>query len=293
MFEWHLGDRILRIERRPLIMGIVNVTPDSFSDGGKYVSFEAATAHALELVRQGADILDIGGESTRPGAEPVPLDEELRRVLPVVASLAKQTTAVLSLDTSKAEVADAGLACGARIVNDVTGLAGDPKMVEVVRRHRAGVVLMHMQGAPRTMQRAPYYADVVAEIGAFFEDRVRDVTKEGIGRGQIVLDPGIGFGKTGTHNLQILARLQEFQKTGLPVCLGVSRKGFIGWLNQQPVEKRLPGSLAALCYALGKQAVQVIRVHDVEATRDAVTVFLAIEEQGGERSVEGTAATTL
>ncbi len=233
----------------------------------------------MKLVEQGADILDIGGESTRPGADRVSLDEELRRVLPVVETLTKQTTVPLSVDTSKAEVARACLAAGAHIINDVTALTGDPDMPEVVRAAGAGVILMHMQGTPQTMQREPRYGDVVAEISRFFEARLQDAARLGVPRERIVLDPGVGFGKTGIHNLQILARLDELQRYGRPVCLGVSRKGFIGWLNNQPVQRRLPGSLAALCHALGRRAVQVVRVHDVEETRDAVTVFLAIEEQ--------------
>lgn len=273
-FPWHLADRVLEITR-PLVMGIVNVTPDSFSDGGQHATPDAAVAHGLELVRQGADILDIGGESTRPGAAPVPLAEELNRVLPVVERLVPQVPVPISVDTSKADVARACLAAGAVIVNDVTALA-DPAMIEVVREARAGVVIMHMQGTPPTMQRAPTYTDVVAEIRQFLQERLHALATLGIAPGRVVVDPGIGFGKTREHNIEILTRLAEFQELGRPVCLGVSRKGFLGRLLDRPVERRLAGSLAAACFAMSRAAVQVIRVHDVEATRDAVTVWLTL-----------------
>jgi dihydropteroate synthase len=280
MHLWQLPDRVLRIDRRPLILGIVNVTPDSFSDGGRHAGPSAAVAHGLELVRQGADLLDIGGESTRPGSQPVPLEEELRRVLPVVAALAAATPVPLSVDTWKAEVARACLAAGASIINDVTALRGDPSMADVVRAAGAGAILMHMQGTPATMQLDPQYEDVIAEIGHFFEERLQTLADQGIARERLVLDPGIGFGKRTSHNLEILARLREFQRFGRPVCLGVSRKGIIGRLvGERPVERRLAGSLAAVCYALGQQAVQVVRVHDVEETKDAVTLFVALQER--------------
>jgi dihydropteroate synthase len=281
MHLWQLPHRVLRIDRRPLILGIVNVTPDSFSDGGRYASTPAAVAHALELVRQGADLLDIGGESTRPGSQPVPLAEELRRVLPIVEALAAATPVPLSVDTSKAEVARASLAVGASIINDVTALRGDPSMLDVVRAAGAGVILMHMQGTPATMQINPQYEDVMAEIGRFFEERLQTLADQGIARERLVLDPGIGFGKRTSHNLEILARLREFQRFGRPVCLGVSRKGIIGRLvADRPVERRLAGSLAAVCYALGQEAVQVVRVHDIEETKDAVTLFVKLVSGG-------------
>lgn len=279
MHTWHLPDRVLRLERRPLVMGIVNVTLDSFSDGGRFASTEAAVAHGLDLVRQGADLLDIGGESTRPGAQPVPLEEELGRVQPVVAALAQRTGVPLSVDTSKAEVARVCLTAGARIINDVTGLTGDPEMAEVARSAGSGVILMHMQGSPLTMQQEPRYDDVVRDIARFFEERLQALTSLGIASERIVLDPGIGFGKTRAHNLEILARLDEFQRLGRPVCLGVSRKGFLGrLLGERPVERRLAASLAAVCWAMCRNAVQVIRVHDVEETVDAVTTIMAIQE---------------
>jgi dihydropteroate synthase len=277
--QWHLRDRTLTITR-PLVLGIVNVTPDSFSDGGRYAAADAAVAHGLALVEQGADLLDIGGESTRPGAAPVPLEEELRRVVPVVERLAAQSGVPLSVDTSKAEVARACLAAGAHVINDVTALAGDPAMPEVVRAAGCGVIVMHMQGTPATMQLNPQYADVVADISAFFEARLQDSTKVGIARERLVLDPGIGFGKTVEHNLRLLARLDEFQRHGRPVCLGLSRKGFLGKVLCRPLEQRLAGSLAAACFAIAHGAAQVLRVHDVAATRDAVALFAAIRETG-------------
>jgi dihydropteroate synthase len=277
MHVWHLRDRILSIGPRPLVMGIVNVTPDSFSDGGQFTTTDAAVAHALELAQQGAELLDIGGESTRPGSSPVPLEEELRRVVPVVQALAGQTGLPLSVDTSKAEVARECLQAGAAIINDVTALSGDPHMAEVVRSYRAGVVLMHMQGTPATMQLAPHYDDVVDDIRRYLQERLQAVVAQQIERERIVVDPGIGFGKTSEHNLEILARLEEFQQLGRPLCLGVSRKGFLGKLvGSRPVQRRLATSLAAVCYAQGKNAVQVVRVHDVEETKDAVTLFAAL-----------------
>jgi dihydropteroate synthase len=273
--NWHLRNRTLTLAR-PLVMGVVNVTPDSFSDGGCYASTETAVAHGLELVQQGADLLDLGGESSRPGAAPVSLEEELRRVLPVVEALAKQTDVPLSVDTCKVEVARACLGAGAHIINDITALAGDPAMTEVVRVSGAGVILMHMQGTPQTMQRDPRYDDVVADVGRFFEERLKTITAAGVALECVALDPGIGFGKTDEHNLRLLARLEEYQCFGRPVCLGVSRKGFIGRLLGRPLDQRLAGGLAALCHALCRDAVQVVRVHDVKATRDAVLMETAI-----------------
>ncbi|MCI0460256.1 MAG: dihydropteroate synthase [Gemmataceae bacterium] len=276
---WDLAKQTLRFEDRPLIMGIVNVTPDSFSDGGRYTAVEAAVRHGLDLITQGADLLDLGGESTRPGATPVALDEELRRVLPVVEQLAKQTAVPLSVDTYKAEVARQSLEVGAQIINDITALTGDPAMAEVVRQAQAGLILMHMQGTPATMQMDPRYDDVVTDIGRFFETRLQSLAKLGIAKERVVLDPGIGFGKTAEHNLLLLARLEEFQQFGRPVCLGVSRKGFLGKVLDRPVEQRLAGSLAAVCHALSRRAAQLVRVHDVAATRDVVHLFTVLQNK--------------
>ena len=280
-WSWQLPRRVLSIERRPLVMAIINTTPDSFSDGGHYATAEAAVAHALSCVEHGADLLDIGGESTRPGSQPVPVDEELRRVVPVIEALVQRVTVPLSVDTSKAAVARSALEAGASIVNDVTALRGDPEMLEVVRRAGAGVILMHMQGTPATMQQMPHYNDVVSEIALFLEARLQACAAHGIARECVALDPGIGFGKTAAQNLTILARLAAFQRGGRPICLGVSRKGFIGkLLEQRPPGQRLAGSLAAVCRAVVYQAAQIVRVHDVQETRDALTVLAAIEGQG-------------
>jgi dihydropteroate synthase len=264
-------------------MGIVNVTPDSFSDGGRYAATEAAVAHGLALAGQGADLLDVGGESTRPGSEPVPLDVELRRVLPVVEGFRSRTTVPLSVDTSKAEVARRCLAAGASVVNDVTALRGDPDMAGVVREAGAGVVLMHAQGTPATMQLAPHYDDVVGEVLAFLQERLQVLAEVGIAADRVVLDPGLGFGKTQEHNLELLARLGEFGRLGRPVCLGASRKGFLGRITGRPVHRRLAASLAVVCHALARRSAQVFRVHDVEETRDAVNVFAAISGSEGKQ----------
>jgi dihydropteroate synthase len=274
---WRLSNQTIEFGPRPLVMGIVNVTPDSFSDGGHYADVQAAVAHGLALVQEGADILDIGGESSRPGAGPVPEDEELRRVLPVVQELAGKCGVPISVDTWKAPIARACLEAGARIVNDITALTGDHSMPEVIRSARAGVILMHMQGTPATMQQNPQYADVVGDIRLFFEERLRLLADVDIAVEQTVLDPGIGFGKTRDHNLQLIARLEEFQTLGRPVCLGVSRKGFLGRLLERPIEERLAGSLAAALYAQSRGAVQIVRVHDVVQTRDAVHLYALLE----------------
>lgn len=275
---WQLRDRTVTPGAPPLLMGIVNVTPDSFSDGGHFLDADAAVAHALRLIEQGADLLDIGGESTRPGSLPVPLDEELSRVLPVIRRLAAQTAVPLSVDTSKAEVARQALEAGAHIVNDITALRGDPAMPDLVRRYRAGVILMHMQGTPATMQAEPRYHDVVAEVADFLQARLQACLDLGIAASQVVLDPGIGFGKTTEHNLRLLAHLEELQRLGRPVCLGVSRKGFLGKVLGRPLEQRLAGSLAAASHALVGGTAQIVRVHDVAETRDVVVLLQALRE---------------
>jgi dihydropteroate synthase len=276
---WQLPDRVITIGRRPLILGILNVTPDSFSDGGVHADVDAAVAHGLRLVEEGADLLDIGGESSRPGAVPVSLEEELRRVLPVVTRLAKQASVPLSIDTTKAEVARASLAAGARIVNDISALVGDRQMASVVADAKVGVILMHMQGTPQTMQIAPHYADVVTDVSEFLESRLQYVAQMGIPPQRVAIDPGIGFGKKSAHNLRLIAALDHFQKLGRPVCLGVSRKGIVGQSLKRDVNDRLAGSLAILCHALSRGAVQIIRVHDVKETRDVVSMWEAIESQ--------------
>jgi dihydropteroate synthase len=260
-------------------MGIVNVTPDSFSDGGRFLDPDTAIAHGLQLLKQGADVLDIGGESSRPGSLPISADEELSRVLPVVRGLASATSVPLSIDTTKAIVADQALHAGAHIINDITALGGDPDLGEVIRRRRAGLVLMHMQGQPATMQQNPTYNDVVAEVADFLQARLQRALDLGIARPQVVIDPGIGFGKTLEHNLQLLARLGDLGRLGRPVLLGVSRKGFLGKLLGREVDDRLAGSLACVCQAMASDAAHIFRVHDVAATCDAVRLHIALRER--------------
>jgi dihydropteroate synthase len=274
--HWRLRDRVLEFGPRPLVMGIVNVTPDSFSDGGQFFQPERAVAHGLELVNQGADLLDIGGESTRPGSLPVEENEELRRVAPVVEALAAQTTVPLSVDTSKAVVAGACLKAGAHIVNDVTAFTGDANMLKIVRDAGAGVILMHMQGTPKTMQAAPHYDNVIEEICGYLQERLAFAMAGGLYAEQIALDPGIGFGKTYAHNMDLLSRLKEFQRLGRPICLGVSRKGFLGKITGPELGRRITASLAVACHAVMQSAVQILRVHDVQQTRDAVTILEAL-----------------
>lgn len=268
-------DRLIDFPDRPLMMGVVNVTPDSFSDGGRYLNPEAAVAQAVRLVEEGADLLDIGAESTRPGAESVDEAEERRRAIPVVAALARAVTVPISIDTSKAVVAQAALDAGAVLVNDVTALRGDPAMVGVIARTGAGIVLMHMQGTPRTMQLAPRYEDVVGEVSEFFEERIRFAMAHGVVRRQIVLDPGIGFGKLLIHNLTLLAQLQRFECFGCPLLVGVSRKAFLGQLVARPVQERQWATAAAVAMAVERGA-GILRVHDVRAMKDVMQVTVAI-----------------
>ncbi len=277
--HWRIRGGELQIGSRCLVMGIVNVTPDSFSDGGRFLHVDSAIAHGLELARQGADLLDIGGESTRPGSQPISCEEELQRVVPVVTALVKQLGVPISIDTSKAEVARACLEAGAAIVNDVTGLGGDPQMAGVVRDFGAGAIVMHMQGTPATMQDAPHYGDVITDLFRFFAETLQSLAAAGIAPESIALDPGIGFGKTREHNIALLSRLAEFAALGRPICLGVSRKGFLGKLLNRPVEERRAASLAAAAYALSQNAVHILRVHDVAPTRDLVTVWDALKNR--------------
>ena len=271
-------DRLIEFPDQPLIMGVVNVTPDSFSDGGCYLDVEAAVAHALRLVEEGADLLDIGAESTRPGADTVDEAEERRRAIPVVTAVAKAVRVPVSIDTSKAAVAQAALDAGAVLVNDVTALRGDAAMVEVIARTGAGIVLMHMQGTPRTMQQAPRYEDVVGEISSFFEERIRFAIARGVAQRQIVLDPGIGFGKLLVHNLTLLAQLHRFAYFGCPLLVSVSRKAFLGQLVDRPVQERQWATAAAVAMAVDRGA-GILRVHDVRAMRDVMQVAVAISRQ--------------
>lgn len=259
---WQIRSREIDLTRRGVVMGIVNVTPDSFSDGGEFLNPDAACAHGLSLVAEGAEILDIGGESTRPGSEGVSAEEEIRRVLPVIQALRRVTEVPISIDTSKASVARAALEAGADIINDVTGLRGDPEMTALAAESRAGVVVMHMQGTPRTMQSAPTYDDVVAEVGEFFRHSLERAVASGLDPMSIALDPGIGFGKTPAHNLALLAGLKSFASLARPLLVGVSRKSLLGHLaNSSAMEDRLwPGvALTALCRERG---ARIFRVHE-------------------------------
>jgi dihydropteroate synthase len=261
--------------RAPLIMGVVNVTPDSFSDGGLFLDADAAVEHGLRLVDEGADILDVGGESTRPGAEPVGEDEERQRVLPVIERLAQEGDARLSIDTTKLAVARAALEAGATLVNDVSAFRFDPGMAALVAETGAGCCLMHMLGEPRTMQQDPRYDDVVSEVKAFLEERLAFAVSEGIDEERVWLDPGIGFGKTVEHNLELLRRLDEIVAIGRPVVVGTSRKSFLGKLaGGKDESERLPGTIATNVLALERGA-SVFRVHDVAQNADALVVAAA------------------
>ncbi len=257
------------------IMGVVNVTPDSFSDGGRYLDARAAIAHGLELELEGAAILDIGGESTRPGAEPVGEEEELRRVLPVVEGLVSAgCRAQISIDTSKAAVAGAALDAGATFVNDVTALRADPEIADVVARAGADCCLMHMLGDPRTMQDDPHYGDVVGEIEAFLRERMAFAVSRGIEQQRITLDPGIGFGKTVAHNLELLRRLDELAAIGQPLMIGTSRKSFLGRITGRGLGDRVAATVATTVLAYERGA-RVFRVHDVAPVHDALAVTAA------------------
>ncbi len=274
--DWHCGKQTLDLTHRGVIMGILNVTPDSFSDGGLFERQSAALDHAREMLAQGAQIIDIGGESTRPGADEVDAATELERVLPVITHLHESfPEALLSIDTTKASVAREAWKAGASIINDVTGLTGDPDMAGLVAETGAGVVLMHMQGTPRSMQAAPHYQDVVGEIGAFFEKQLQFCLKAGIRQEQIVWDPGIGFGKTLEHNLQILRSLDRFAIAGRPVLLGVSRKSLFKKLLGTDVDNRLWSTVAVTAEAR-RQGVRIHRVHDVRPNWEALRMTEAI-----------------
>jgi dihydropteroate synthase len=256
------------------LMGVVNVTPDSFSDGGRFYDHEAAVAHGLRLLEEGADWIDVGGESTRPGSEGVAADEEKRRVLPVVERLA-QAGARVSIDTSKLEVAEAAVDAGATLVNDVTAFRGDPRLAAFVAERGLPCCLMHMLGTPRTMQRDPRYDDVVADVRAFLEERIAFAVSEGVAEGRIWVDPGIGFGKTVTHNLELLRRLDEIAAIGRTVVLGTSRKSFLGRITgRDDTDRRVPGTIATNVLGLERGA-RVFRVHEVAEARDALLVAAA------------------
>jgi dihydropteroate synthase len=281
MRQWQARGRIIlgADDRVPKVMGIVNATPDSFSDAHLAVSADAPIDHARKLASEGADLLDVGGESTQPGAQPVSLDEELRRVLPVVRQLVGEVSLPLSIDTSKAEVARQALNLGASIVNDVTALAGDPAMAQVVAEAEAGVVLMHMNGVPQTMQDDPRYDDVVTEVYDFLAARIAWCASRGILRERIAIDPGIGFGKTFEHNLQLLRNLDRFVNLGCVVLVGISRKGFLKPITGGSRSQRMVGSVVSSLAACTLGA-GVVRVHDVQAMADAIKVWTALRDWG-------------
>ncbi len=281
--SWRLRSRKLEFGPLPLLMGIINVTPDSFSDGGAFVDPRRAVEQGLRLVEEGADILDVGGESTRPYSTPVDADEEMRRVLPVVQALCEQAGAPVSIDTSKAAVAREALAAGAEIINDVTGLQGDPQMVGLASESGAAVCAMHMQGTPQTMQDKPTYEDVVAEIHGFLRQRRDALIAAGIAAERICLDPGIGFGKTHEHNLTLLGNCHRFHDLACPLLVGHSRKGFIAKVAGDKSADRTAGTIG-VALSLARQGVQVLRVHDVAPVRQALLLFAA---SGGLDAIPG------
>jgi len=271
---WQCGSRRFDLGKRALVMGIVNVTPDSFSDGGRFLEPSAALAHARMLIEQGADLIDLGAESTRPGSDPVAPEEQWRRLAPVLEPLAKDAAVCISIDTSSAWVAERALAAGAQIVNDVTAL-DDPSMAGVVARAGAGLVLMHMQGQPRTMQLDPQYREVVREVWEFLIDRASMAKSAGVGPDRIALDPGFGFGKTLEHNLALLGMVNDLAAGGYPVVVGVSRKSFLGRLLDRTVDERAAGGVAVAAIT-AYEGARIIRTHDVPGTLDAVKIAEAL-----------------
>ena len=258
-----LGDLSFDLSERTYIVGILNITPDSFADGGRHKDVRAAIDHGLEMIEEGADVIDIGGESTRPGAEPIDLDEEIRRVIPVIEGLSKKTKTPLSIDTYRYEVAKQALDAGVLMVNDISGLRADKNMAKLVADRNIPAVIMHMQGTPQNMQENPEYQDVMGEIIAFLRERTEIALREGVLKERIIVDPGIGFGKTLNHNLEIMNRLSELKSLGFPILTGTSRKYFIGLTLDLPVEERLEGTAATVAYSI-VQGANIIRVHDVK-----------------------------
>jgi dihydropteroate synthase len=267
-YTWQCRDRTLALGERTLVMGILNATPDSFSDGGHCADPEAALDRALEMAAQGADIIDIGGESTRPGAAPVPVMQEIRRTVPLIVRIREHTDVPISIDTMKAETAAEALDAGADIINDVSAFVADARMADVAAETRAGVVLMHMKGTPGTMQDQPAYENVLGEVGTYLKQRIEAAAQHGIGRESIVVDPGIGFGKTLEHNLELLRGINQLSECGCPILVGASRKSFIGQITGRDVPAdRLAGSLGAAAWAV-LQGAHILRVHDVIDTCD-------------------------
>jgi dihydropteroate synthase len=271
---WQLSRTRLEFAALPALMAIVNVTPDSFSDGGNWLDAGRAIEHGLKLADQRAAILDVGGESTRPYSQPVSPDEQIRRVIPVIKGLASQTAVPISIDTSSAKVARAAIDVGAQIINDVTGLTGDPRMMSVARDSQCGVCAMHMQGTPQTMQDNPQYKNCVTEIHDYLQRRRDDLLAAGIDRQRICLDPGIGFGKTHDHNLELIRQADRFLDLDVPILVGHSRKGFIGKMVGEPSTDRDAGTLGVSLF-LASRGIQLLRVHEVQNTIAALTTFMA------------------
>jgi len=280
VYEWRLGnDRSLSLGGRPRLMGVVNVTPDSFSDGGIHDTEAAAVRHAMDMVEAGADLIDVGGESTRPGAAPVDIQEEIRRTIPVVKAVSRRTDVPVSIDTTKAKVAEAALEAGASIINDISGLTFDPDMPSLAAQSRAGVVLMHIKGTPRDMQSDPRYEDAVAEVSMILRERTGKAVEAGVEPERIVLDPGIGFGKRFEDNLRLLGSVGEMRSIGFPLLIGSSRKSVLGRISgREPSERALETAAASVVAAMA--GVQILRVHDVEENLRCLKVAEAILEQG-------------
>jgi dihydropteroate synthase len=273
---WKIGDRIFDLSRQGLIMGVLNITPDSFSDGGNFFDAENAVEHGLRMIAEGARIVDVGGESTRPGAEAVAAEEELRRVIPVIEQLRRRGELIISIDTSKAEVARAAIQAGASIVNDVTGGRGDEEMMPLIAETKSAFIIMHMQGIPQTMQTAPQYTNVVSEVFDFFRQQYTRAIVYNIDPMAIAFDPGIGFGKTLEHNLELLAQLERLRAFDRPIVIGVSRKSFLGKLiNSTQISDRLAPAVA-LTSLLRTRGADVLRVHDVKENVNALKVTEAI-----------------
>ena len=268
--RWRVGENVIDLTNRALLMGVLNVTPDSFSDGGEFFANEAAVKHGLAMAESGADIIDVGGESTRPGATPVPPNDEMERVLPVIEQLTQATRASLSIDTSKAVVARAAIEKGAVIINDITGGRGDPGMFALAAEKQAALIIMHMQGTPETMQLAPTYNDVVSEVADFFRQRYEVAVRSGIDPMCIAFDPGIGFGKTVAHNLELLANLPRLRVENRPLVVGVSRKSFLGKISDRP------SATVALTSLLRERGAHVLRVHDVAPNANALRATEAL-----------------
>ncbi len=277
MLEWKCRDQIIKISEQPLVMGILNVTPDSFSDGGNFTDHNKAISHAKKMLKDGADIIDIGGESTRPGATKVSSEDEIKRVIPVIQELNETTDAIISIDTTKATVAKAAIDAGAHIINDISALTHDPRMELVAKESDAGIILMHMQETPETMQNNPEYKDVVKEVHDYLLQRMKKLIAAGIDKKSLAIDPGIGFGKTVEHNINLIKNLNVLTKTNTPVIVGLSRKSFLGKLTGKDVSDRLASSLAGLVISAINGA-NIMRVHNVSESYDAILTTMALNK---------------